>query len=101
MKPQQPLTRHTLKRPIETAPQQQTTTSTSTTIPHPKGVKPTTDYWIKEGHLWKRARVQPQQDLYTPQQADDGPDIFQDSHTGHQLSDDDWTTKRRATIDTE
>ena len=32
-------------------------------------------YWIREGHLWKRAHVKPRHDLYIPQQTDDGPDV--------------------------
>ena len=31
----------------------------ATSIPHPRSVPPTADYWIKEGHLWKRVHVKP------------------------------------------
>ena len=83
-----------------------------TSVPHPKDVKPTTDYWVKEGHMWKRVHVQPRMDLYIPQQADDGPDVTK--LTQHRTSivrptngtrgnaiEDDWTTKRRATLEFE
>ena len=66
---QQPLTRHTYKRPIEDTPQQhQRASTTATSIPHPKDVQPTSDYWIREGNMWKRVHIQPGMDLYIPQQ---------------------------------
>ena len=43
-KTQQPLTRHTIKKPLDNPPQQQQRTPTTTSVPHPKDVKPTTDY---------------------------------------------------------
>ena len=53
---QQPLTRHTYKRPIEDTPQQHQQASTpATSIPHPKDVQPTSDYWIREGNMWKES----------------------------------------------
>ena len=62
--------RHTTKQP----PYDPTATG-STSLPHPRSVPPTADYWIKEGHLRKRIHVKPRHDLYTPQQTDDGPDV--------------------------
>ena len=113
--PQQPLTRHTTKKPIDTNPQpqqQRHCTPMRTSVPHPKDVRPTTDYWVKEGHMWKRVHVQPRMDLYIPQQTDDGPDVTK--LTQHRTSivrptngtrgnaiEDDWTTKRRATLEFE
>ena len=110
--PQQPLTRHTVKKPIDTKPQQQQqqqNTPMHTSVPHPKDVQPTTDHRIREGHMWKRVHVQPRMDLYIPQQTDDGPDVTK--LTQHRTSivrptsggrgnaiEDDWTTKRRATL---
>ena len=32
-------------------------------------------YWIREGHLWKRAHVKPRHDLYIPRQTDAGRNI--------------------------
>ena len=110
---QQPLTRHTYKRPIEDTPQQHQQASTpATSIPHPKDVQPTSDYWIREGNMWKRVHIQPRMDLYIPQQTDDGPDVTRltqqrrtlirpiDGTRGHAVEDD-WTTKRQATFDKE
>ena len=61
--------------------------------------------------MWKRVHVQPRRDLYIPQQTDDGPDVTRltqhrtivrqtNGPRGNTLVDD-WTTKRRATLDTE
>ena len=36
---------------------------------------PTTDYWVREGHYWKRVHVQVRKTMCEPQQTDDGPDI--------------------------
>ena len=113
--PQQPLTRHTTKKPIDTNPQpqqQRHCTPMRTSVPHPKDVRPTTDYWVKEGHMWKRVHVQPRMDLYIPQQTDDGPDVAKltqhrtsivkpTSGTRGNAIEDDWTTKRRATLEFE
>ena len=38
---------------------------------------PNSDYWIREGHLWKRVHTQPRTTLYVPERSDDGPDIEQ------------------------
>ena len=62
--------------------------------------------------MWKRVHVQPRRDLYIPQQTDDGPDVTrltqhrtsivrQTNGTRGNTLVDDWTTKRRATLDTE
>ena len=61
----EPLYRHTRKK---TAP-------TTTAVPDPSTMTPTTDYWIREGHYWKRVHVQVRTTMYIPQQTDDGPDI--------------------------
>ena len=83
-----------------------------TAIQHPKEVSPTQDYWTKEGPYWKRAHVQPRRDMYSPQQTDDGPDVAKlttwrqtmvkptSGNRGYRI-DDDWTTKRKATLDIE
>ena len=52
-----------------------TSPSTTTAIPHPKDVKATADYWIREGHYWKRVHIQLRTAFYIPEQTDDGPDI--------------------------
>ena len=56
---------HTTKKPAPT----------TTAIPDPSTMTPTTDYWIREGHYWKRVHVQVRTTMYVPQQTDDGPDI--------------------------
>jgi len=63
--------RYTTKQP----PSDPTRATGSTSVPHPMSVPPTADYWIREGHLWKRVHVKPRHDLCIPQQADDGPDV--------------------------
>ena len=63
--------RHTTKQP----PFDPARATGSTSIPHPMSEPPTADYWIREGHLWKRVHVKPRHDVYIPQQADDGPDV--------------------------
>ena len=109
---QQPVTRHTYKRPIESTQQHQQASTSATSIPHPKDVQPTSDYWVREGNMWKRVHVQPRRDLYIPQQTDDGPDVTRltqqrrsiirpmNGTRGHSVEDD-WTTKRQATRDKE
>ena len=100
--------RYTAKQP----PSDPTRATGSTSVPHPMSVPPTTDYWIKEGHLWKRVHVKPSHDLYIPQQTDDGPDVtkftterttmVRPTHGARWCRiDDDWTTKRQATLDQE
>ena len=83
-----------------------------TSIPNPTDIQPTSDYWIREGNMWKRVHVQPRKDLYVPQQTDDGPDLTRlvqgrrsiirpmDGTKGHSVLDD-WTTERQATFDKE
>ena len=112
MKTHQPWTRHTVKKPIDNTPTQHPPPFTTTTVPHPKDVQGTSDHWIREGHMWKRVHVQPRRDLYIPQQTDDGPDMTRltqhrtsivrptNGTRGNTLVDD-WTTKRRATLDME
>ena len=49
---------------------------TTTAILDPSTMKPKkTEYWIREGHLWKRVHIQVRTTLYVPEQSDDGPDI--------------------------
>ena len=60
-----PLFRHTTKKPVPT----------TTAIPHPSTMTPARDYWIREGHYWKRVHVQVRTTMYVPQQTDVGPDI--------------------------
>ena len=114
--PQAPMYRHNVKKPLtEVRPTDQAMTTTQpyqTAIPHPKEVSPTQDYWIKEGPYWKRVHVQPRRDMYIPQQTDDGPDVTRlttwrqtmvkptSGNRGYRI-DDDWTTKRKATLDIE
>ena len=59
----EPLFRHTTKKPQPT----------TTAIPGPQTLTPNSDYWIREGHLWKRVHIQPRTTLYVPEQSDDGP----------------------------
>ena len=106
-----PATRHTYKKPADNTTTTLTQSADTTTgIPHPKNTPNTTgDYWIKEGHLWKRVHQQVRSDLYIPQQTHDGPDVTQlgpermtmvnptNGNRPYRL-DDDWTTKTRATL---
>ena len=75
-------------------------------------VAPTGDYWIKEGHLWKRVHNIPRTNLYVPQQTHDGPDVSQllptrqtiikpTSGARGYMIDDDWTTKTFAKLNQE
>ena len=106
-----PATRHTYKKPADNTTTTLTQSADTTTgIPHPKNTPNTTgDYWIKEGHLWKRVHQLVRTDLYIPQQTHDGPDVTQlgpermtmvnptNGNRPYRL-DDDWTTKTRATL---
>ena len=114
--PTAPATRHTIKKPLDTVStpkkdgQQPAYVPQSTSIPKPKEAPDTTgDYWIKEGHMWKRVHQQPRTDLYIPQQTHDGPDVtkltperttFVTPTNGNRQYriDDDWTTKTKATL---
>jgi hypothetical protein len=78
-------------------------------VPKTHEVAPTGDYWIKEGHLWKRVHNIPRTNLYVPQQTHDGPDVSQLLPTrqaivkptsgarGYRI-DDGWTTKTFAKL---
>jgi hypothetical protein len=81
----------------------------ATGIPRPKEVPATEDHWIREGHLWKRVHIRPRTELYIPQQTQDGPDVTKlnperttmvrpTSGARWYRIDDDWTTKRQATL---
>ena len=106
-----PATRHMYKKPVD----QPSTTlahsaSTPTGIPNPKNTPATTgDYWIKEGHQWKRVHQQVRTGLYIPKQTHDGPDVtklrpdrttFVTPANGDRPNrvDDAWTTKTKATL---
>ena len=105
--PEAPLRRHTTKSPQSILPQPQHFPATS--VPKPHEVAPTGDYWIKEGHLWKRVHNTPRTNLYVPQQTHDGPDVSQLLPTrqaivkptsgarGYRI-DDGWTTKTFAKL---
>lgn len=80
-----------------------------TAVPRPKDMVPTEDYWIREGHLWKRVHIKARTQLYIPQQTPDGPDVtlliperttIAKPISGSQpyRIDDDWTTKTSATL---
>ena len=101
-------TRYTTKQP----PFDPTRATGSTSIPHPMSKPPTTDYWIKEAHSWKRIHVKPRHDLYIPQQTEDGPGVTKLTAERATMVrpangarwyriDDDRTTKRQATLDQE
>ena len=111
---QQPLRRYTGKqkeRPEEQALNRQQHPYSATALPTPKNTPPTSDYWIREGHLWKRVHIQPRTDLYVPQQTQDGPDVTKliperttfvkptSGSRGYRI-DDDWTTKTKPTLNT-
>ena len=83
-----PITRHTTKKPAQQPatqqqPAAQQSAANATTawpigqgyIPHPADVQPTSDYWIREGHLWKRVHIQPRTTLYVPERTTDGPNV--------------------------
>ena len=105
-----PATRHTYKKPADKPTTLAHSASTPTGIPNPKNIPATTgDYWIKEGHQWKRVHQQVRTDLYIPQQTHDGPDVtqlltdrttFVNPTNGNRpyRIDDGWTTKTRATL---
>ena len=110
--------RYTEKKPerpeeMATSSEQQPSRSqqshSATSIPRPKEVSATEDYWIREGHLWKRVHIKPRTELYIPQQTQDGPDVTKliperttmvrpTSGARWYRIDDDWTTKRQATL---
>ena len=105
--PPAPAYRHTTKKALtDTRP------LGSTGSPHPRDTPATSDYWIREGNVWKRENVQPRGDLFIPQQTDDGPDVTRltparttfvkptDGSRYYRI-DDDWTTKRQATPNVE
>ena len=100
--------RYTAKQP----PSDPTRATGSTSVPHPMSVPPATDYWIREGHLWKRVRVKARHDLYMTQQTVDGPDVTKlpterttmvrpTNGSRWYRIDDNWTTKRQAALDQE
>ena len=81
----------------------------ATSIPRPKELPTTEDYWVREGHLWKRIHIKPRTALYIPQQTQDGPDVTKliperttivkpTSRAILYRIDDDWTTQRQATL---
>ena len=110
--------RYTQKKPerleeMATSSEQQPSRSqqshSATGIPRPKEVPATEDHWIREGHLWKRVHMKTRTELYVPQQTQDGPDVTKlnperttmvrpISGARWYRIDDDWTTKRQATL---
>ena len=79
--PQQPASRQRLTgmQPERTT-KQETRDKTSeervhTYIPPPDPSQKTADYWIREGHLWKRVHVVPRTSFYCPEATAKGPDI--------------------------
>ena len=111
---QQPARRHTGKQPERQqgqAPSSVQQPYSATAVPTPKDTPTTSDYWIREGHLWKRVHVHPRTDLYIPQQTQDGPDVTKliperttmvkptSGARGYRI-DDDWTTKTNASLNT-
>ena len=86
------------------------TSKTTTTIPAPSTLDRTEDYWIQEGHLWKRVHIQPRNELYIPQQTQHGPDItrlkpdrvsFMHPQDGTRMTrfDDQWTSQQQRMTD--
>ena len=63
---------------------------------------PNHDYWVREGHMWKRVLNVPRIEFYIPQQEDHGPDVTKllprrntmikttNEHRGCRIEDD-WT----------
>ena len=98
-----PTHRCTTKAPAST---QLLPTSKSTSLPAPSTMDNTEDYWIQEGHMWKRVHIQPRNELYIPQQTQYGPDItklkpdratFMYPQDGTRMTrfDDQWTSQAR------
>ena len=52
----------------------------------------TSDYWIREGHLWKRVHVVPRTSYYSPELTSDGPDGWQSTTTHRRRMDNRTTT---------
>ena len=111
-----PLVRHTGKQPQQPHPQDPTSGPQQpyppTGISDPPEMKPTGDYWIKEGHMWKRGHILPRTQLYTPQQTHDGPDVTKllperttlirpTAGTRTYRHDDDWTQQQCAEMGTQ
>ena len=111
-----PLVRHTGKQPQQPHPQDLTSGPQQpyppTGISDPREMKPTGDYWIKEGHMWKRVHILPRTQLYTPQQTHDGPDVTKllperttlikpIAGTRTYRHDDDWTQQQCAEMSTQ
>ena len=102
-----PTHRLTTKAPAST---QLLPTSKSTSLPAPSTMDNTEDYWTQEGHMWKRVHIQPRNELYIPQQTQDGPDItklkpdratFMYPQDGTRMTrfDDQWTSQARRMTD--
>ena len=105
-KPERPEEMATNKEQQPSSAQQ---SPSATGIPRPKEVPATEDHWIREGHLWKRVHIRPRPELYIPQQTQDGPDVTKLNPERTTMArptsgvrwyriDDDWTTKRQATL---
>ena len=103
-----PTHRFTTKAPATT--QVIPTSKTTTTIPAPSTLDRTEDYWIQEGHMWKRVHIQTRKELYIPQQTQHGPDItkfkpdrasFMNPQDGTRMTrfDDQWTPQQQKLTD--
>ena len=99
-KAQQPLTRRTIKNQLTI----QYSNNKAHQQLHQFHIQRKSNYWVKEGHMWKRVHVQPRMDLYIPQQTDDGPDVTRltqqrtsivrpTSGARGNAIEDDWTTQ--------
>ena len=67
-----PATRHTGKRPQKPSTD---IPGSGHHIPPPDPTDKTSDYWIREGHLWKRIHAVTRTSYYCPELTSDGPDI--------------------------
>ena len=103
-----PTHRFTTKAPASA--QLMPTSKSQTTIPAPHTLDRTEDYWIQEGHMWKRVHIQPRNELYIPQQTQHGPNItklkpdrvsFMHPQDGTRMTrfDDQWTPQQQRLTD--
>lgn len=44
-------------------------------IPSPDPTSHSKDYWVREGHLWKRVHINPRTSFYSPEPSNTGPII--------------------------
>ena len=67
-----PTTRYTSKQPWKSSTE---IPGSGQHIPAPDPTDKTSDYWIREGHLWKRVHVVPRTSYYCPEMTSDGPEV--------------------------